>query len=189
MRSGAASVGSPVGRGCSQLGRYFRVADHLVLALSTSLDCVFLIPSQIILTYVRPSLWLPGLELGWGVLTGLLAMTTSAKQVYALRTFIGVLESSAYPGIVTLLMLWYTPRELAKRIGFYHSCQSIGSMVSGGLTAAVASSMHNYMGLASWRWLFIVNAIMTIFLGFFGFVSSPPPLSQEGCSIHHHNAI
>lgn len=30
------------------------------------LDCIFLVPSQIILTYVRPSLWLPGLELGWG---------------------------------------------------------------------------------------------------------------------------
>lgn len=49
--------------------------------------CVMLIPSQIILTWVRPSFWLPGLEIGWGVMTGLMAMVTSAKQVYIIRVF------------------------------------------------------------------------------------------------------
>lgn len=80
-------------------------------------------------------------------------MTTNAKQIYALRTFIGVFESSAYPGIVTLLMMWYTPPELAKRIGFYHSCQSIGSIVSGLMTAAIHKTMDDVAGLASWRWV------------------------------------
>ena len=62
-----------------------------------------LIPSQIILTYVRPSVWLPGLEIGWGVLTGLIAMATSARQIYVLRVFLGLCESSAWPGMMTLL--------------------------------------------------------------------------------------
>lgn len=60
-----------------------------------------LIPSQVILTYVRPSFWLPGLEILWGVMTGLIAMTTSAKQVYALRFFLGLCESSAWPGMMS----------------------------------------------------------------------------------------
>lgn len=64
--------------------------------------CVMLIPSQIILTYVRPSYWLPGLEIIWGVLTGLIAMTSNAKQVYVLRIFLGLCESSAWPGMMTL---------------------------------------------------------------------------------------
>lgn len=62
-----------------------------------------LIPSQVILTYVRPSFWLPGLEIVWGVLTGLIAMATHAKQVYVLRVFLGLCESSAWPGMMTLL--------------------------------------------------------------------------------------
>ena len=62
-----------------------------------------LIPSQIIMTYVRPSYWLPGLEIIWGLMTGLMAMTTSAKQVYILRVFLGLCESSAWPGFMTLL--------------------------------------------------------------------------------------
>lgn len=62
-----------------------------------------LVPSQIILTYVRPSFWLSGLEITWGILTGLLAVTKNAKQVYAIRTFLGLCESSAWPGMMTLL--------------------------------------------------------------------------------------
>lgn len=64
--------------------------------------CIMLIPSQIILTYVRPSFWLSGLEIVWGVLTGLIAMATSAKQIYVLRIFLGLCESSAWPGMMTL---------------------------------------------------------------------------------------
>lgn len=62
-----------------------------------------LIPSQVILTYVRPSYWLPGLEIAWGILTGLIATVNSARQVYAIRAFLGLCESSAWPGMMTLL--------------------------------------------------------------------------------------
>jgi hypothetical protein len=62
-----------------------------------------LIPSQIILTYVRPSFWLPGLEIAWGIITGLMAITKHANHVYALRVLLGLFESSAWPGMVTLL--------------------------------------------------------------------------------------
>lgn len=61
-----------------------------------------LIPSQVILTYVRPSYWLPGLEIGWGIVTGLIAFAQNARQIYALRILLGLLESSAYPGMMTL---------------------------------------------------------------------------------------
>ena len=64
---------------------------------------IMLIPSQIILTYVRPSYWLSGLEIIWGVITGLIAITHKAQQVYALRFFLGLCESSAWPGMMTLL--------------------------------------------------------------------------------------
>lgn len=63
-----------------------------------------LIPSQIIITYVRPSIWLPALELIWGVFTGILAISRNAQTIYALRFLIGFCEASAYPGTAVLLM-------------------------------------------------------------------------------------
>ncbi|KAJ9101218.1 hypothetical protein QFC21_003437 [Naganishia friedmannii] len=113
--------------------------------------CIFLIPSQIAITYFRPNLWLPSLEIGWGILTGLIAMSTNVKQVYALRAFLGVFESSAYPGTVTLL----------------------SSMLSNALQTAIKSTMDGHLGMAGWRWLFVINAIMTVALGLAGFVMIP----------------
>lgn len=75
-----------------------------------------LIPSQIILTYVRPSWWLPGLEIIWGIITGLIAMTTSAKQVYILRVFLGLCESSAYPGMITLFS-----KQISSRLSIFEA--------------------------------------------------------------------
>jgi hypothetical protein len=50
--------------------------------------------------------------------------------------------------MMTLFMHWYTPLELAKRMGFYHSCQAIGSMLSGALQAAIMRTMDGHNGLA-----------------------------------------
>ncbi|KAJ7126191.1 retrograde regulation protein 2 [Mycena epipterygia] len=135
--------------------------------------CIMLIPSQVIMTYVRPSYWLPCLELIWGLLTGLIATAHTAKQIYVIRAFIGVCESSAWPGMVTLFMHWYTPSELAKRMGFYHSCQAIGGMMANALQTAMHENLDGKAGLAGWRWMFILNSIMTIMVGLLGFVFLP----------------
>ncbi|KAJ7104469.1 major facilitator superfamily domain-containing protein [Mycena belliarum] len=135
--------------------------------------CIMLVPSQIIMTYVRPSYWLSGLELIWGLLTGLIATAHTAQQIYVLRAFIGVCESSAWPGMMTLFMHWYTPTELAKRMGFYHSCQAIGGMMANALQTAMHTKMNGKGGLAGWRWMFILNSIMTVAVGLFGFVFLP----------------
>src|ERR1700761_4542190 len=68
--------------------------------------CIMLIPSLVILSYVRPSYWLSGLEVTWGMLTGLIATTHHAKQIYAIRFFLGLCESSAWPGMMTLFSMY-----------------------------------------------------------------------------------
>lgn len=72
-----------------------------------------------------------------------------------------------------MLVHWYTPTELAKRMGFYHSCQAVGQMLSGALQAAITKTLNNHAGLAGWRWLFVINAIITVVWGFAGFVMIP----------------
>ena len=83
------------------LGLYGDELNYFTTWFSVSY-CIMLIPSQVIMTWVRPSWWLPGLELGWGVMTGLIALCQNAKQIYVLRVFLGLFESSAWPGMMTL---------------------------------------------------------------------------------------
>lgn len=54
-------------------------------------------------------------------------------------------------------MTWYTPLEMAKRIGFYHSCQGIGSMLAGALQTAFYQELNGRYGIAGWQWTFIIN--------------------------------
>lgn len=106
-------------------------------------------------------------------MTGLIALCQNATQVYVCRIFLGLMESSAWPGMMTIFMYWYTPAEIAKRMGFYHSCQAIGSMMSGAISTAILDTVDGAHGIAGWRWLFIINCVMTIFVGAAGFFMLP----------------
>lgn len=120
------------------------------------------IPSQLVLTHVPASIWLPSLELAWGFVVMGMAGTRNIETMYALRFVSGLLESSAYPGIMTLLGNWYTPAELGKRACIFQASSSAAQMFSGYLQAGLYSGMNGRAGLAAWRWLFIFDGIIGV---------------------------
>ena len=89
------------------------------------------LPSQIIITYIRPSIWLPTAELLWSFIVIGMAGVKDVKTLCALRFLVGLLEASAYPGIMTLLGSWYTPAELGKRACIFQASSSAAQMFSG----------------------------------------------------------
>lgn len=131
------------------------------------------IPSQIILTKVQPSIWLPSLELIWSILVMAMAATKDLKTIYILRFFVGLLEASAYPGIMTLLGNWYQPSELAKRACIFQASSSVAQMFGGYLQAALYANMNGAHGLAAWRWLFIFDGVIGIPIALYGYFAIP----------------
>ena len=95
------------------------------------------IPSNMILTRVRPSIWIPALEIIWTILTFCTSRCNTAEQLYAVRFLVGLAESGFYPGMQYVIGSWYRSDELAKRSCIFHSCSAIASMFSGYLMAAV----------------------------------------------------
>ncbi|KIW53128.1 hypothetical protein PV05_08722 [Exophiala xenobiotica] len=154
---------------------------------------IFLVPSQIIMTRVRPSTWLPSLELIWGILTLAQYKAQNVETLYGLRFCIGLLESSCYPGAIMLLYAWYTPRELGFRIGLYASCQFIGTMLAGALQAAIYTNLNGHTGLSGWRWMFVINGSMTMVVALFGYILIPDypsrtnPRASFWLKTHHVN--
>jgi ACS family pantothenate transporter-like MFS transporter len=134
---------------------------------------IFMVPSVLIMMRVRPSIWLPSLELFWGVLTGCMAIASTPKPMYVLRWLIGMCEASAWPGTTVLLLSWYTPQEMAKRQAIYLSASYIGSMFTFAMQSAIHSTLNNRAGLPGWRWLFIINGIMTVVSACISFYTNP----------------
>ncbi|KAF7535687.1 hypothetical protein G7054_g5163 [Neopestalotiopsis clavispora] len=120
------------------------------------------IPSQVILTRVRPSVWVPSCELVWTLLTFCLAAATSSNQVVAIRFFIGLAESSFYPAAHTILGSWYKPNELGKRACIFHASSAAASMFSGYLQAGVYTGLNGVNGLPGWKWLFILDGVISL---------------------------
>ncbi|KAG9701756.1 putative MFS transporter Liz1/Seo1, partial [Aureobasidium melanogenum] len=73
------------------------------------------IPSNVLLTKIRPRYWLPALELIWTILTFCTCKANSATQLYVIRFFVGLAESAFYPGMQYIIGSWYRKDELAKR--------------------------------------------------------------------------
>lgn len=113
------------------------------------------IPSQIILTKVRPSIWVPSCELVWTMLTFTLAAAKTSNHVIIIRFFIGLAESIFYPAAHTVLGAWYKPSELGKRACVFHASSAVAAMFSGYLQAAVYKGLNGVHGFAGWQWLFV----------------------------------
>ncbi|PMD29846.1 MFS general substrate transporter [Hyaloscypha variabilis F] len=95
------------------------------------------IPSGLLLARVRPSIWLPTLQIAWSVLTMLLARVRNVNQLYALRFLIGLTEAGFYPGVFYMMGSWYKKDELAKRVSIFAVASSIASMFSGYLMSSL----------------------------------------------------
>ncbi|KAL3428312.1 major facilitator superfamily transporter [Phlyctema vagabunda] len=127
------------------------------------------LPSQVLLTKIRPSVWIPACEIGWTILTFGLAATNSSTQVIVIRFFIGLLESIFYPAAHFLIGSWYTPAELGKRACIFHASSAAAGMFSGYLQAAVYKNMNGTHGLAGWQWLFVMDGIISLPIAIAGF--------------------
>lgn len=129
-------------------------------------------PSNMLITRIRPSIWIPAMELIWSSLTMCLALSKNFSTLCAIRFLVGLAESTFYPGIQYVIGSWYKKEELAKRASLFHIASAIGPMVSGLLQAGL-SRLDGRGGIVGWKWLFIVDGVITIPIALLGFLIMP----------------
>ncbi|KAK3634808.1 hypothetical protein LTR56_015089 [Elasticomyces elasticus] len=123
---------------------------------------VFEVPSNWIMKrYVRPSRWLAILLGCWGLFTiGFCGVRTYA-QVVVLRFLIGMFEAGFFPGIVYFITMWYPVEERSVRIAFVlASATAAGAF--GGCIAYGVGHINGVAGLEGFRWLFIIEGLVTV---------------------------
>ncbi|KAK1239311.1 hypothetical protein MKX07_008799 [Trichoderma sp. CBMAI-0711] len=131
------------------------------------------IPSNLSLYYVKPRIWFPSMMLLWGGLTMVTASVHSPQSIMAIRFFQGIFEASTFVGTHYILGAWYTERELGKRSGIFTASGLAGSMIGGFIQTGIHSSLNGRSGLAGWRWLFIIDGLLTIPVAAYGFFFFP----------------
>ncbi|KAF4846488.1 Major facilitator-type transporter hxnP [Colletotrichum siamense] len=125
------------------------------------------IPSNIYLTQIRPSLFIPACVVVWGGMSAATGAVTNLSGLYAIRFFLGIVEAAFLPGALFLISSWYKRDEMGFRGAILFSGSQLGSAFSGLIGAGIQHSLDGAKGLESWRWLFIIEGCITIFVGVF----------------------
>lgn len=115
---------------------------------------------------VRPAYWLGGIIFVLGVTSMCQGLTKSPGGLYACRALMGAVEAGVQPGAALLMAQYYRRSEFAPRFSFFICCALIGNTFSAFLAYAI-SHMDGVHGLEGWRWIFILEGIVT---GCFGIV-------------------
>ncbi|KAE8848735.1 hypothetical protein PTNB73_05507 [Pyrenophora teres f. teres] len=122
------------------------------------------LPSNLVLKKVSPKVWLPLLTAVWGVLTMCLGFVRNFAEFVTVRALLGVAEGGLLPGMVLYLSHFYRRQELALRIGIFYTAASL-SGAFGGLLARGLNAIGPAGGLEGWRWIFIIEGIITVVVG------------------------
>ncbi|KAL1861440.1 hypothetical protein VTK73DRAFT_7075 [Phialemonium thermophilum] len=122
------------------------------------------IPSNLLLTRVRPSIYLPLCMALWGVVSACTALVKDFKGLVICRFFLGFLEAPFFPGALFLLSAWYTPQELATRTAVMYTGSLVSSAFGGLVGAGVQYGLDGARGLRSWQWLFVIEGSVTVAL-------------------------
>ncbi|RYP59080.1 hypothetical protein DL771_011002 [Monosporascus sp. 5C6A] len=109
---------------------------------------------------IGPRWFLSSITLAWGVVMIGNGFVNSWQSLAGLRVLIGVFEAGYFPGAVYLLSTWYTRYDMQKRYMAFYGVGCVASAL-GGIMAYGLSQMDGLAGLRGWRWIFIIEGIIS----------------------------
>lgn len=101
----------------------------------------------------------------WGSCTVCLGVVKNYHSLVVVRICLGITEAGLYPGVAYYLTMWYCTREMALRQGIFFSAASLAGAFSG-LLAYLIVKMDGVGGYAGWRWIFIIEGLLTVAIAF-----------------------
>ncbi len=132
------------------------------------------VPSNLFLNKIgKPALYLPTVMIVWGVISAATAGAQSYGGLVAIRFFLGFVEAAYFPGCLFFLSSWYTRKELGFRTAVLYSGSLLSGAFSGLISAGITKNLDGARGLRAWRWLFIIEGVITIAIAFVAYLWLP----------------
>lgn len=141
---------------------------------------LFEVPSNLILERVGARLWIARIMITWGIvsgafafvavipwgpLPGLFGLARAEFSFYALRFLLGVAEAGFFPGIILYLTYWFPAARRARTVALFMTAIAVANVVGAPLSGAIMQYFDGAGGWAGWRWLFVLEAVPSLFAG------------------------
>ncbi len=126
---------------------------------------VFEVPSNLALDRFGASRWIARIMISWGILSGAMALISGETSFYVVRTLLGAAEAGFFPGIIFYLTLWFPGVYRARVVAYFMAAIPLSSVIGAPVSGLILYT-DGMLGLRGWQWLFILEAVPAIVLGF-----------------------
>lgn len=126
------------------------------------------VPFTTLLRTLKPSRLIPGVVTIWGGVVLGMGFAKNYETIVATRLLLGALEAALTPCLMVYLTTFYQRNELGLRNCFLFISAALSGCV-GGLIATGFLKMDGLSGIRGWQWIFIIEGIITIVVGFASF--------------------
>jgi ACS family tartrate transporter-like MFS transporter len=101
----------------------------------------------------------------WGILAGIESQIQGPTSFYVLRFLLGAAEAGFFPGVILYLSYWFPARPRAAAVSLFMASAPLSTALDSPLASTILG-LNGALGLAGWQWLFILEAIPSVLLGF-----------------------
>lgn len=110
--------------------------------------------------------------IAWGAVQLAMGFVPTWGYLTLCRILLGALESAFFPAMIFVISTWYTRYEVQKRIAAFYLLSITASGFSP-ILAYVLSLLDGRRGIRGWRWIFIIEGAITLFLGIVSWLFIP----------------
>lgn len=125
---------------------------------------LFEVPSNVLLERFGARRWIARIMISWGLLSAAMMFTQGPVSFAVLRFLLGIAEAGFFPGIIYYLTCWFPARQRARIIALFLVALPLSSVIGAPLSTWLLG--FEGMGLRGWQWMFLLEGIPTVLLGF-----------------------
>src|SRR5262245_28586190 len=122
------------------------------------------IPGSVIVERWSARKWIARIMISWGILAVMMAFVKTAMQFYTVRFLLGTAEAGFFPGLIVYLSHWFRYEDRAKAVAWFMAAIPVSNLI-GSPISGLLLGVH-WLNQPGWRWLFIVEGIPAVVLGF-----------------------
>ncbi|KAF8588151.1 allantoate permease [Ramaria rubella] len=135
------------------------------------------LPSQLVSKRLGPDRWIPIQMCLWSLVTAAQFWLSGRSSFLVCRVLLGFIQGGFIPDLVLYLSYFYKKTELPLRLACFWASSNICSVVASFLAFGILR-MRGVLDKAGWRWLFLIEGLITLLIGIATFFRMPPSPTQ-----------
>jgi MFS family permease len=99
----------------------------------------------------------------WGLCAAGMAFVVGPYSFYGMRLLLGAAEAGFFPGVLFFLTLWFPLSYRGRMVSVFMAGVAISGLLGAPISGLLVS-LHGFLGISGWQWLFIIEGAPAIIL-------------------------